>query len=190
MQFNLVWLLHSLGSWATWALAAAAALWLSSRSRRQAFWVWLTDEHFYKNFGFLGLLWPRRERKRVWPKVMEDAKAGYLERLEKARQYRGGQLPKWWVALANIRFLVHMAFHVVEMSRTIVVTKRRPRAERVALSGTSTAHAANSGKLFIAVSGKMETSGRVFPRLVRQCAKCGKTFPVSGNKILCNDCDN
>jgi hypothetical protein len=68
--------------------------------------------------------------------------------------------------------------------------KRMSRVGRVALSGTCTAHADNSGKLFIAVTGKVETSGRVFPRFVRQCPKCGKTFPVSGNKILCNDCDD
>ena len=79
----------------------------------------MTDEHFYENFGFLGLLWPQRERKRVWPKVMEEAKIMYLERLEKARQYRGGQLPKWWVALANIRFLRQMSSLVIEMSRAV-----------------------------------------------------------------------
>jgi hypothetical protein len=100
------------------------------RSRRQAFWVWLTDEHFYKGFGFLGLLWPQRERKRVWPKVMEESKLVYLERLEKARQYRGGHLPKGWVALANIRFLLHMAFLVIEMSRGIVAATIRAIAFR------------------------------------------------------------
>lgn len=129
MQFD--WLLHSLGAWATWALAAAA-LWLGSRSRRQAFWVWLTREDFYKNFGFLGLLWPQREGKRVWPKVMDDAKIVYLERLEKACQFRGGQIPKREVAIANIRFLGHMAFLIVEMARAIdliAFLKRRPPTE-------------------------------------------------------------
>jgi hypothetical protein len=132
------WLIHSLGAWAPWALPVVV-WWLSRRmrSRRQAFWVWLTDEHFYKGFGFLGLLWPLRERKRVWPKVMEEEKLVYLERLEKARLYRGGQLPKWWVALANIRLLGRMASHAVEMFRTTVVANvtaiafrtRRPSSE-------------------------------------------------------------
>jgi hypothetical protein len=131
MQVKLDWFLHALGGWAhsPWALAVVA-WWLSSRSFRKAFWVWLTDEHFYKGFGFLGLLWPQRQRKRVWPQVMEEAKVVYLERLEKARQYRGHQLPKWWVALANIRFLLHMAFLVVEMSRAIVVATVRAIAFR------------------------------------------------------------
>jgi len=127
MQCKLNWFLHALGAWANspWVLVicaaviAATAWWLGSRGRRQACWVWLTDEHFYKCFGFLGLLWPQLERRRVWPEVMEEAKIVYLERLEQARLYRGGQLPKWWVALANIRFLLQMAFLVVEMSRAI-----------------------------------------------------------------------
>jgi hypothetical protein len=125
------WLVHSVGAWAAWALAATS-LWLGSRSRRQAFWAWLTDEHFYKNFSFLGLLWPQREGQRVWPEVVDDAKITYLERLEKARQFRGGQIPKWEVAIANIRFLGHMAFLVVEMARAIgliAFLKRRPSSE-------------------------------------------------------------
>jgi hypothetical protein len=124
------WLVHSLGAWMTWA--AAAALWLSSRSRRKAFWVWLTRENFYKNFGFLGLLWPQREGKRVWPEVMDDAKITYLQRLEKARQFREGQIPKWEVAIANIRLSGHMAFLIVEMTRAIdliAFLKRRPSSE-------------------------------------------------------------
>jgi hypothetical protein len=111
MQCKLDWFLHAPGALthSPWTLAVVA-WWLSSRSRRQAFWLWLTNEMFYKDFGFLGILWPQRQRKRVWPKVMEEAKLVYLKRLEKARQYRGDQLPKWWVAIANIRFLLHMAF--------------------------------------------------------------------------------
>lgn len=167
MQFSLDWFVHALCAWKTWA--AAAALWLSSRSGRKAFWVWLTREDFYKNFGFLGLLWPQREGKRVWPKVMDDAKITYLERLEKARQFRGGQIPKWEVAIANIRFLGHMAFLIVEMARAIdliAFLKRRPSSEtaekppqivnaechidaRAELRGTAIVRMNNSGDLSV-----------------------------------------
>jgi hypothetical protein len=100
-----------------------AVWWVSSRTRRQAFWAWLTDERFYRHFGVLGLVWPQQQRKQVWPPVMDDAKAEYLERLEQARQYRGSPLPKWWVIVANTRFMWQMALLTIEMSRvTAVVT--------------------------------------------------------------------
>jgi hypothetical protein len=70
---------------------------------------------------------------------MEEAKVVYLDLLEQARRYRGGQLPKCWVALANIRFLLQMAFLAVEMSRAIVVAtvqaiafRKRRRSPRIA----------------------------------------------------------
>jgi hypothetical protein len=162
------WLVHSLGTWAAWALAATS-LWLGSRSRRQAFWAWLTREDFYKNFSFLGLLWPRREGKRVWPEVVDDAKITYLERLEEARQFREGQIPKWERAIANIRFSGHMAFLIFEMARAIDLTafrKRRPSSEtaekppqivnaechinaRAELRGTAIVRMNNSGDLTV-----------------------------------------
>jgi hypothetical protein len=157
MQCKLDWFLHALGAWANlpWALAVAA-WWLSSRSRRQAFWAWLTDEHFYKGFGFLGLLWPQLERKRVWPEVMEEAKVAYLERLEKMRQFRGDRLPKWWVALANIRFLQQMAFLVAEMSRTSVVATVRAIAFR---KRRRSLEMANNHPLIVNATCRIEASG-------------------------------
>lgn len=117
----------------------ASVWWFSSRIRRQALWAWLTDERFYRHFVFLGLLWPRQQCKQVWPPVMDDAKAEYLERLEQARQYRGGPLPQGYVALANIRFVLQMAFLTIEMSRLIAVEtvkaiafRKRSRLRRLA----------------------------------------------------------
>ena len=109
MQYKLDWVWQALASCVSspWGLVVCGAVtvagiwWFSSRTRRQAFWAWLTDERFYTHFGFLGLLWPQQQRKRVWPPVMEDLKAEYLERLEQARQYRGGSLPQSWVIVAN-----------------------------------------------------------------------------------------
>jgi hypothetical protein len=147
LQFKFDWVWHALAPWvgSPWglvvcgAVTVAAISWFSSQGRRQAFWAWLTDEHFYRHFGFLGLLWPQQQRKQVWPPVIEDVKAEYLERLEQARQYRGGSLPRWWVILANARFLLQMAFLTIEMSRVIavatlkaVVSRKRGRSRRLA----------------------------------------------------------
>jgi hypothetical protein len=89
----------------------------------------LTGEHFYKNFSFLGLLWPQREGKRVWPAVIDDAKITYLERLEKARQFREGQIPKWEMAIANIRFSGQVAFLFFETVRAIdLIAFRKQRS--------------------------------------------------------------
>jgi hypothetical protein len=43
-------------------------------------------------------------------------------------------------------------------------------------------------KLCLGITGKITVSGRVSPRFFRECAKCGKTFQVLENAILCNDC--
>lgn len=148
------WLVHSLGAWAV----AAAALWLSSRGRRQAFCVWLTREDFYKNFSFLGLLWPQREGKRVWPEVVDEAKITYLERLEKARQFREGQIPKWEMAIANIRFSGHMAFLMFEMAGAIDLTAFRKANKRP--------HIVNLASR-MEVRGGIRVTGAVSPKLVK-----------------------
>jgi hypothetical protein len=44
-------------------------------------------------------------------------------------------------------------------------------------------------KLRLGITGKVTMSGRVTPRFLRECAKCGKKFEVSGNRLLCDDCD-
>ena len=164
------WIVHSLGALTT--CLVAVVLWLIARSRRKAFWAWLTREDFYKNFGFLGLLWPRREGKRVWPEVMDDAKITYLERLDKARQFREGQIPKWELAIANIRLLGQMVFLFFEMARAIdliTVLKQRSSSKAaeespqivndqchiiarnrvVQFAGTATVRMKNSGDLTV-----------------------------------------
>ncbi|MGA8659070.1 MAG: hypothetical protein WB586_23315 [Chthoniobacterales bacterium] len=44
-------------------------------------------------------------------------------------------------------------------------------------------------KLCLGIRGKVTTSGSVSPRYLRACAKCGKKFEVSGDRLFCNDCD-
>ena len=43
-------------------------------------------------------------------------------------------------------------------------------------------------KLCLGATGKITVSGRATPRYFRECAKCGKKFEVSGDRLLCNDC--
>lgn len=180
MQFKPDWFLYGWASFYVWVLTIAA--WLGSRRCRQAFWAWLTDEHLYRNFGFVLLLWPQRERKRVWPRVMEDLKIAHLERLEKARQYRGDQLPKWWVALANIRFLLHMAFLVFEMSRVLLVAtvqltaKKHPHMIKSHLISTPTVV---NAACHIEVRAESTTTGAVKVRLVEPPEQNG-TDPTQG----------
>jgi hypothetical protein len=70
---------------------------------------------------------------------MEDAKAVYLEGLERAREFGDDRLPKWWVILANVRLLLQVTFLVVEMSRIIAAAmvqaipiRKRRRSRRIA----------------------------------------------------------
>jgi hypothetical protein len=100
---------------------------------------------------------------------------------------RGRYTEEWQSHIDEIPGNIAKIFTAADFARA---AKKMSRVGLRALSGTCTAHSSNSGKLFIAVSGKVAMSAYVFPRLVRQCTKWGKTFPVSGNKILCNDCDN
>jgi hypothetical protein len=44
-------------------------------------------------------------------------------------------------------------------------------------------------KLCLGITAEVTTSGRVSPSYFRTCAKCGKKFEVSGNRLLCTDCD-
>jgi hypothetical protein len=44
-------------------------------------------------------------------------------------------------------------------------------------------------KLCLGIHAKITMSGIVTPRFFRACAKCGKKFKVSGDRLLCNDCD-
>jgi hypothetical protein len=44
-------------------------------------------------------------------------------------------------------------------------------------------------KLRLGITGKVLSSARVTPRLIGKCEKCGKDFEVSGDRLLCNDCD-
>jgi hypothetical protein len=43
-------------------------------------------------------------------------------------------------------------------------------------------------KLCLGISPKVTTSASISPRYLRDCAKCGKKFEVSGDRLLCNDC--
>jgi hypothetical protein len=44
-------------------------------------------------------------------------------------------------------------------------------------------------KLCLGISAKMTVSVSVSGRYLRTCAKCAKKFEVSGNRLLCTDCD-
>jgi hypothetical protein len=44
-------------------------------------------------------------------------------------------------------------------------------------------------KLCLGIRAKVTVSAAVTPRLLRECPKCGKKFEVSGDRLLCRDCD-
>jgi hypothetical protein len=44
-------------------------------------------------------------------------------------------------------------------------------------------------KLCLGIRAKVTVSATVTPRFLRECPKCGKKFEVSGDRLLCRDCD-
>jgi hypothetical protein len=44
-------------------------------------------------------------------------------------------------------------------------------------------------KLCLGISAKSTSSTSATPRYLRTCPKCGKNFEVSGDRLLCRDCD-